>query len=58
MPPTKLTLIVMNKSCVVPLIETDMEIGDRYYIGGQNGIKGYAPLAILIPGKLYCRIYF
>ena len=28
-PSTKLILIVMNNSCVVPLIETDMEIGDR-----------------------------
>ena len=29
-PPTKLTHIVMNNSCVVPLTETGMEIGDRH----------------------------
>ena len=27
-PPTKLTHIAMNNSCVVPLTETGMEIGD------------------------------
>ena len=42
-PPTKLTHIVMNNSCVVPLTETGMEIGDRHYIWGQNGVKGYDP---------------
>ena len=42
-PPTKLTHIVMNNSCVVPLTETGTEIGDRHYIGGQNGVKGYDP---------------
>ena len=42
-PPTKLTHIVMNNSCVVPLTETDKEIGDRHYIWGQNGVKGYDP---------------
>ena len=42
-PPTKLTHIVMNNSCVVPLTETGMEIGDRYSIQGQNGVKGYDP---------------
>ena len=40
-PPTKLTHIVMNNTCVVPLTETCMEIGDRHYIRGQNGVKGY-----------------
>ena len=54
-PPTKLTHIVMNNSCVVPLTETCMEIGDRHYIWGQNGVKGYDPQAILITGKLHCR---
>ena len=39
--PTKLTHIVMNNSCVVPLTEIGMEIGDRHYIWGQNGVKGY-----------------
>ena len=29
----------MNNSCVVPLTETGMEIGDRHYIWGQNGSK-------------------
>ena len=43
--PTKLTHIVMNNSCVVPLTETGMEIGDRHYIWGQNGVKGYDPEA-------------
>ena len=52
---TKLTHIVMNNSCVVPLTETNMEIGDRHNISGQNEVKGYDPLAILIPGKLHCR---
>ena len=33
-PPTKLTHIVMNNSCVVPLTETGMEFGDRHYIWG------------------------
>ena len=42
-PPTKLTHIIMNNSCVVPLTETDMEIGDRHYVRGQNGVKGYDP---------------
>ena len=42
-PPPKLTHIVMNKSCVVPLTETGMEIGDRHYIWRQNGVKGYDP---------------
>ena len=42
-PPTKLTHIVMNNSCVVPLTETGKEIGDRHYIWGQNGVKGYDP---------------
>ena len=42
-PPTKLTHIVMNNSCVVPLTETGMEIGDRHYIWRQNGVKGYDP---------------
>ena len=42
-PPTKLTHIVMNNSCVVPLTETGMEIGDRHYIWGQNRVKGYDP---------------
>ena len=42
-PPTKLTHIVMNNSCVVPLTETGMEIGDRHYNWGQNGVKGYDP---------------
>ena len=54
-PPTKLTHIVMNNSCVAPLTETGIEIGDRYYIWGQNGVKGYDPEAIIIPGKLHCR---
>ena len=40
-PPTKMTHIVMNNSCDIPLIETDMDIGDRHYIWGQNGVKGY-----------------
>ena len=42
-PPTKPTQIVMNNSCVVPLTETGMEIGDRHYIWGQNRVKGYDP---------------
>ena len=42
-PHTKLTHIVMNNSCVVPLTETGMEIGDRHYIWGQNGVKGHDP---------------
>ena len=42
-PPTKPTHIVMNNSCVVPLTETGMEIGDRHHIWGQNGVKGYDP---------------
>ena len=54
-PPTKLTHIVLNNNCVVPLTETAMEIGDRYYIWGQNGVEGYDPQAILITGKLHCR---
>ena len=29
-PPTKLTNIVMNNSCVAPLTEIGMEIGDRH----------------------------
>ena len=53
-PPTKPTYIVMNNS-VVPLTETGMEIGDRHYIWGQNGVKCYDPIAILITGKLHCR---
>ena len=53
-PPTKLTHIVMNNSCVVPLTGTGMEIGDRHYIWGQNGVKGYDPQAILIKGNLHC----
>ena len=40
-PPTKLTHIVMNNSCVVPLTETGMEIGDKHNIWGQIGVKGY-----------------
>ena len=47
----------MNDSCVVPLIEIDMEIGDTHYIWEQNGVKGYDPKAILIPGKLHCFVY-
>ena len=43
MAPNKLTHIVMNNSCVVPLTETDMEIGDRHYIWGQSGVSGYDP---------------
>ena len=54
-PPTKLTHIVMTNSCVVPLTETGMEIGDGHYIWGQNGVKGYDPYVILISGKLHCR---
>ena len=42
-PPAKLTHIVMNNSCVVPLTKTGMENGDRHYIWGQNGVKGYDP---------------
>ena len=42
-PPTKPIHIVMNNSCVVPLTETGMEIGDRHYIWGQNGVKVYDP---------------
>ena len=55
MPSTKLTHIVMNNSYVVALTEPGMEIGDRHYIWGQNGIKGYDPQAIFIPGKLHCH---
>ena len=40
-PPTELTHIVMNNSCVVPLTETGMEIGDRHYIWRRNGVKSY-----------------
>ena len=36
--PNKLTHIVMDNSCVVPLIETEMEIGDGHFILGQNGV--------------------
>ena len=43
MAPTNPTQIVKNNSCVVPLTETGMEIGDRFYIWGQNGVKGYDP---------------
>ena len=35
--------------------ETGMENGDRHYIWGQNGVKGYDPIVILIPRKLHCR---
>ena len=42
-PPTKLTRIDMNNSCVVPLTESGMEIGDIHYIWGQNEVKGYDP---------------
>ena len=37
----KLNCILMNNSCVVPLTETGMEMGNIhvYYIWGQNGIK-------------------
>ena len=31
-----------------------MDIGDRHYIWGQNGVKGYDPQAILITGNLHC----
>ena len=31
-----------------------MEIGDRHYIWGQNGVKGYDPQTIFITGKLHC----
>lgn len=51
MAPTKLTHIVMNNTCVTPLTETDMAIAARHYIRGQNGVKGYDSLAILILGK-------
>ena len=54
-PLTILTHIVMNNSGVVPLTEIGMEIGDRHYIWGQNGVKGYEPQAILITGKLHCH---
>ena len=37
MAPTKLTRTVMNNSCVVPLTETGMGIGDRHYIWGKWG---------------------
>ena len=40
---TKLAHIDMNDSCVIPLTQTDMEIGDRHYIWGKNGVKGYDP---------------
>ena len=30
-----MTRIVMNNNCDIPLIETDMEFGDRHYIWGQ-----------------------
>ena len=43
MAPTKLTHIVMNNSCVVPLTETGMDIVDRHYTLGQNRVKDYAP---------------
>ena len=43
MAPTKLTYIVMNNRRVIPLIETDMEIGGRCYIRGQNWVKSYDP---------------
>ena len=42
----------MNNSSVVPLIKTDMEIGDTHYKWGQM-----VPQAILIPGKLHCYMY-
>ena len=42
-PPTKLTHIIMTNSCFVPLTDTGMEIGDRHYIWGQNGVKDYDP---------------
>ena len=57
MVPIKLTHIIMDSSCVVLLIETEMEIGDGHFILGQNGVKWYDPLAIPIPGKLYCCVY-
>ena len=41
MPKTKLTHIVMNNSCVVPLIETGREIGEGIIFGD----KGYGPLS-------------
>ena len=37
--PTKLAHIITNNSCVVPLTETGMEIGDRQYIWEQNRSK-------------------
>ena len=43
MVPTKLAHIVVNNSCVVPLTETGMEIGDKHYIWEQNRVKGYDP---------------
>ena len=42
-PQSKVSHIVMNNSCVVSLTETGMEIGDRHYVWGQNGVKGYDP---------------
>ena len=55
MAPNQTNSYCLKNSCVVLLTETGMEIGDRHSIWGQNGVKGYDPLAILVPGKLHCR---
>ena len=51
-----MTHIVMNYNRVVPLIENDIEIGDRHYIFGENEAKGYDLQVILIP-KNYIVVY-
>ena len=55
-PQTNRSYVEINNSCVVPLIETDIEIGDRHYIWRQNGVKGYDLKVILIPEN-YTVVY-
>ena len=43
MAPNQIDSYYDGYSCVVPLTETAMEIGDRHYNWGQNGVKGYDP---------------
>ena len=51
-PPTKLTHIIMNNSCVVPLTETGMDVDDRHYILRQNGVQKLCPLSYFHTEKI------
>ena len=50
MAPTKMTHIGMLNSCVIPLNDIAKEIGDRYYILGQNVTEAYTCICFRMIG--------